>query len=256
MNTFTQLTLSSLLLVATLLLSSCGREPSQTTTQYPALATKAAPLEYKTLLTTYVSPKGVDYQRWSQSPLDLARLQSVTDFYATTHPPIDQQQSLAWHLNAYNAWILQQILTNWPSKGPLDTSLLFFHRKSITISGRKMSLQHLEQQIIRPTFNEPRIHFALNCASRSCPPLHPRPFQAQSLDSTLSELTRVFINTNPHALSLSGKNLQLSKIFDWYQKDFGSRQNLIPFINRYRKVQIPSDSKISFTKYDWALNQS
>jgi len=217
---------------------------------------KSAPEEYNYLLEKYVTPSGVHYLEWSNHTEDLNKLKSVTDYYAQNSPPRDKQESLAWHLNAYNAWILQNILQDWPNEGPLDVSVLFFHKKSITISGKYTSFQHLENDIIRKEFNEPRIHFALNCASRSCPPLHAKPFKAATLDKTLQQLTDDFINKNSLALEESNDLVELSKIFEWYEEDFGGKDQLLSYINQYRDQKIATDKKVKFLSYDWSLNKA
>lgn len=233
------------------LLAACGVQPANA--DLPR-ATEAAPPAYAELLTRYATPKGVRYAVWHGNQADLEKLRSVVDFYAKTLPPQNRDTSLAWHLNAYNAWILHEVLGKYPTEGPLDGNPLFFHLKRITLSGREMSFDHLEQKIIRPTFREPRIHFALNCASESCPPLQTEPFQASTLDRDLEQLTRAFINENPQGLIVEGRELKLSKIFDWYAEDFGGKEGLIEYINRYRNTPVPENAKVRFLDYSWKLN--
>jgi hypothetical protein len=146
------------------------------------------------------------------------------------------------------------IRKKYPTKGPLDGETLFFHGNRIVISGRKTSFDNLEKKVIRPTFKEPRIHFAVNCASESCPPLDIKPFTAATLDVDLDRLTRRFINENPQGVVPSGNKVKLSKIFEWYADDFGGKDQLISYINRYRNAPIPADSKIEFLDYSWKLN--
>lgn len=214
----------------------------------------SAPAVYEQILEKYAIPGGVRYAAWHANPEDLQSLASVTDFYATTQPPKDRDAALAWHINAYNAAILEEILKKFPSKGPLDGESDFFDKQRIVISGKKISFNDLEQKLIRPAFNEPRIHFALNCASESCPPLATKPFVAQTLNEDLERLTRAFINDNPQGVALDGKRLRISKLFDWYAGDFGGKANLIDFINRYRNSQIPDGMKVEFLDYSWKLN--
>ena len=241
-----------------ILLVSCSTTTLDQDRLSLSASTVSAPKDYGILLDKYVTPQGVDYQKWASASDDLSKLEEVTNYYANRRPPEAEKESLAWHLNAYNSWILQSILTSWPNEGPLDASLLFFHKKKIVVSGTRMSLLHFENKVIRKNFQEPRIHFALNCASRSCPPLNEKPFEAKSLDSTLDRLTKNFLNHNPNALREAERQVQLSKIFDWYTKDFGGRKNLIPFINQYRdqNQQLSLDKQISFLPYNWQLNTS
>ncbi len=119
-----------------------------------------------------------------------------------------------------------------------------------------MSFNDLEQKVIRPTFKEPRVHFALNCASASCPPLASRPFDAATLNDQLDQLTRAFMNVNPRAIIGSGGSIALSKIFDWYKDDFAAAGGSVAFINRYRKEPLPAGAKVKFMDYDWSLNET
>jgi len=221
-----------------------------------ARTTDSAPPEYGELLAKYVTPRGVRYEAWHQNQKDMTAIGKVTNFFARTLPPTDRNASLAWHLNAYNSWILNNILKKYPTNGPLDGEILFFHGKRIVISGKKTSFDQLEQKEIRPVFKEPRVHFALNCASESCPPLMNRPFTAKALDADLDRLARAFINDNPHGVvpQPDGKTLKLSKIFEWYEEDFGGKAKEIEFINKYRRS--PVSGTIEFLEYSWKLNRA
>lgn len=218
------------------------------------IASGAYPAAYAELLQKYVTPTGVRYADWHSNPDDMKKIEEVANFYATTTPPADRNANLAWHLNAYNAWILRNILAKYPTKGPLDGETLFFHGNRIVISGKKTSFNDLEQKMIRPVFKEPRIHFALNCASESCPPLNAQPFDATSLDGDLNRLTRAFINNNPQGVVPAGNEVKLSKIFQWYADDFGGKNALVTFINRYRQNPLPEKIKTEFLDYSWKLN--
>ncbi|MEM8955410.1 MAG: DUF547 domain-containing protein [Verrucomicrobiota bacterium] len=216
--------------------------------------------QYNQLLQKYVSPTGVNYQAWHTNRDDRAALLSITAAIAsadlTARSP---DEILAFYLNAYNANILAEILADYPTKGPGNGSALgrakFFRWNKITVAGKKLSFSDLENKIIRKRFNEPRIHFALNCASTSCPPLHSLPFQADTLNQTLTLLTKKYLNHNPHGLQLSNNTLCLSEIFDWYRDDFDNG-NLVAYLNQYRTEKIPADTPVKFMPYDWSLNQS
>lgn len=216
--------------------------------------------QYTTLLQKYVSPSGVNYQAWHAHSADRASLAAVTNAIAETNPAtLTRNQQLAFYLNAYNANILAEILADFPTKGPGNGSALgrakFFRWNKITVAGKKLSFADLENKIIRKQFNEPRIHFALNCASTSCPPLHNLAFHADTIDQTLTTLTKNYLNENPHGLKLEGPTVCLSEIFDWYRADFNDG-NLIPYLNQYRTKKIPAGTNIKFIPYDWSLNQS
>lgn len=239
----------------TLLLVCCAPSCSQST--MPPVAASAHPPEYSELLKAYVTPTGVRYAAWHANKADVGRLKKVTEFFASTAPPADRSASLAWHLNAYNAWILNNILAKYPTKGPMEGGGSFFDRDGIMISERKTSFNDFEKNVIRPTFKDPRVHFALNCASRSCPPLQGKPFDPAMLEADLDWLARNFIDNNPQGVvpEPGGRSVRLSKIFDWYADDFGGRGSQIAFINRYRKQPLPPDSKADFMDYNWSLNE-
>ena len=230
----------------TFTIASCS---TSTTSHSPSALSAAAesyPQVYQELLDQYVSPKGVRYTVWSQSSEELKKLKGVTQYYANNSAPTNQQEALAWYINAYNAWMIQKIFDHWPNEGPLDASLLFFHKKSIRVAGKRMSFQHLENEIIRKKFDEPRIHFALNCASLSCPPLHDQAFQSKTLDRTLQKLTKDYINNNAFALIEKQNEVQISKIFEWYHEDFGGTENLLNYINQYRNKPLSTQKKVTF----------
>lgn len=224
-----------------------------------AAADAAAPPGLAALYERYVTADGVRYAAWHGHREDRQRLRQTAAFYAGSQPPRDRRGSLAWHLNAYNVWVLELVLQAYPVGGPLEIADDFFQRRSITVAGRRMSLDELEHDIIRPRFNDPRIHFAVNCAAASCPPLHPEPFSGDTLEQTLDRLTRDFINRNPQGVRTTGRRgaeVRLSKIFEWYAEDFGGEDGLIDYVNQYRDQPVRADARVRFLDYDWRLNES
>ncbi len=116
-----------------------------------------------------------------------------------------------------------------------------------------MSFNHLENEIIRPVFNEPRIHFALNCAAASCPPLRDEAYVGSKLDAQLTEQTKAFVNTNPHGVQVQGRSAKVSQIFNWFSGDFGDVKQ---FINQYRDEALPRFGKLNYLDYDWTRNDA
>ncbi|MGF1657009.1 MAG: DUF547 domain-containing protein [Verrucomicrobiales bacterium] len=221
------------------------------------IAATEYPDVYAKLLQTYVGPEGVKYAQWHANEQDMEAIREVVEFYGTTKPPEDKAASLAWHLNAYNAWILHNILRKYPTDGPLAGEAFFFHGNRIRVSGQRTSFDNLEQKLIRPVFNEPRIHFALNCAAESCPPLWNQPFRAATLDADLEMLTLAFINNHPEGVVVAPDGrVQLSKIFEWYAEDFGGKDNLLAYVNQYRNQNIPIDARVEILEYSWSLNET
>ncbi len=243
--------LAVLLVAATMIGCTGGYRPDE---KLPR-AEEAYVVEYEYLLGKYVGPKGVRYAEWRRSQSDLTALSKATAFYARTLPPENREASLAWHLNAYNANVLEKILSKYPTSGPLSGDPLFFRHNNIILSGGETSLDTIEQGLIRPIFNDPRIHFALNCAAKSCPPLHADPFEAGTLDGTLEELTGAFLKNNPEGLRVEGGKVMVSRLLDWYAVDFGGSGRIVEFLNRYVLAPVPADAEIGFLYYSWELNE-
>jgi hypothetical protein len=163
-----------------------------------------------------------------------------------------RETKMAYWINAYNAFTLKLIVDNYPTKSILnfDGGKTWDVRR-IRLGDKKYSLNNLENDILRPQFKDPRIHFAINCAAKSCPPLWNHAYSAENLESTLETRARAFIN-NPDYNTLSAKSAQVSKIFDWYGVDFGG---LRVFLNKYADKALDSNAAIRFNEYDWNLNE-
>ncbi len=216
-------------------------------------------LEYTRLLSKYVTPQGVKYAAWHDDTTDRAALGKVVEDIAHEKPEGSRDEKLAFYLNAYNANILNGVLENYPTRSVRDIAALFgfFTQNRITVAGEKMSFNHLEKDIIHG-FNEPRIHFALNCASASCPPLRPKAYTGDKLSAELDQQTTAFLNGDPHGVKATedGKKADVSKIFDWNAGDFQAAGGVVGFINKYRKPALAPDAKVSYMSYDWNLNDA
>ncbi len=163
-----------------------------------------------------------------------------------------KKEKLAYWINAYNAFTIKLIVDNYPisSIQKLDGGKPW-DRKWIKIGDKTYSLNNIENDIIRPQFNEPRIHFAVNCAAKSCPPLSNSAWTPANLEEKFETATKKFINNSQYnAIDKNGATV--SKIFDWYKEDFG---DLTAFLNKYSDVQIKSGGKIKFMDYNWGLNE-
>jgi len=213
---------------------------------------------YNRLLGKYVTAGGVKYAEWKANAADMQALQSVVDGIAKENvAAMGKQQQLAFYINAYNAWILHEALDKYPTKSVKDALFTFFTGKRITVAGQQMSFNALEKDTIRSKFGEPRVHFALNCASRSCPPLNRAAFSADKLDGQFETLAKGYVNSE-HGVQFNAatKSAELSKIFDWYKDDFKADGGALAFINKRRATPIPADAKISYQDYDWNLNEA
>jgi len=205
---------------------------------------------FSDLLKRYVSAAGnVDYAGLKK---EHAALDAYLSALSKNTPASSwsRNEKLAYWINAYNAVTLDLILDNYPLTKITDLDKgKPWDKKIVTLGDERYTLNQIENEIIRPQFNEPRIHFAVNCAAASCPPLRNEAFVASKLESQLEEQTRSFIRNEAYN-ALSGKTLRASKIFDWYGEDFG---DLNEFFGKY--MNLPSDANIEFTEYNWSLNK-
>jgi Protein of unknown function, DUF547 len=222
-------------------------------TEKPAPQQATADLHdaFDAILKKYVSSTGkVNYKSLKENKADLeAYTKALSD-----NPPADKapkNERFAYWINAYNAFTLKLIVDNYPlsSITKLDGGKPW-DVKRITIGGKKYSLNDIENNILRP-MGDARIHFAINCAAKSCPPIHNVAFTAANLNSVLESRTKRFIN-DTKANALKDSELKISKIFDWYGKDF---DKIPEFINRFAITKVKTDAKIGFMDYDWSLNE-
>lgn len=209
-------------------------------------------LGFDALLKKHVSANGtVNYKT-------LKKDKSKLDAYCTllsTHPvqkAWTKDKKLAYWINAYNAFTLKLIVDNYPLKSITDLhGGKPWDQKWINIGTKKYSLNQIENDIIRPQFKDPRIHFAVNCAAKSCPKLMNGAFLENYLDTQLDNQTKAFIN-NSVANTLQSNKVQVSKIFEWYAVDFG---DLNAFLNKYSNTKINKGAPITYKEYNWQLNE-
>ncbi|MEO1097147.1 MAG: DUF547 domain-containing protein [Bacteroidota bacterium] len=163
----------------------------------------------------------------------------------------------AFFINAYNLIVIYQVAKFYPLKSPLDRSG-FFDRVKHTVAGESITLNALEIKKLVLTYKDPRIHFVLACAAVSCPPLASFAYLPSKLNSQLDTRTKLSVNNNNWLkVSTGAKQASISKIFDWYKKDFtmNGENTVIEFINKYRKAAIPASYSIVHYEYDWSLNE-
>lgn len=219
--------------------------------------TSAWTADYGRLLGKYATPNGVKYSEWKNNAADLQALQGVVDGIAQEKvDSLGQKEQLAFYVNAYNAWILHEALAKYPTKSVKDALFSFFTSKRIKVAGEQTSFNALEKETIRSKFNDARVHFALNCASRSCPPLQAKPFRGDKLEAQFESLAKGFVNSERGVRIGQGNSVALSKIFDWYKDDFAKQGGATEFINKRQTTPLPKDAKITYQEYDWSLNEA
>ncbi|MFI5134355.1 MAG: DUF547 domain-containing protein [Chitinophagales bacterium] len=207
------------------------------------------------LLTKYVSDKGVANYKAMMN--EKGKLQSYLQMLGENPPQTawPESEQMAYWINAYNAFTVKLILDHYPVKSIRDIDGgKPWDDPFITIGGEKYSLNNIEHDILRTQFNDPRIHFAINCASKSCPRLLNEAYTAVQLDQQLNAQAKEFVN-DPSKNKITTNSVQLSSIFDWYKDDFTKKGTLIDFLNQYSSIKIQSTATISFLNYDWSLNE-
>ena len=200
-------------------------------------------------LKKFVDKKGnVDYYNWSKNSKGLLAYINVLE---QNHPKEhwSKNEKLSYWINAYNALTVNLIIKNFPISSIKDIDNPW-GQKILHTKSKSYSLDEIEHKILRK-MNEPRIHFAINCASVSCPNLSNSAYFATSLSDQLDKATRDFLI---HKNLISKNEIKISKIFLWFKKDFGSKKKLIAFIEKYSSVKL-INPRIGYLNYDWNLNK-
>ena len=218
--------------------------------------------DFSRLLETYVQDHLVKYSAWKANAQDVAALGHYVDQLAAMDPAgWEDADALAYWINLYNAVTLRLILDNYPLESIKDLGGFLksspWKKELVTVGGRALTLNGIENDIIRPEFGDPRIHFALNCASVGCPPLGQEAYFPDRLSEQLDAACSWAMN-HDQWVRQDGDKLLLTKIFDWYGKDFtADGASVLEFIKRYRTEFVPEgEPKIDFMPYDWSLNEA
>ena len=215
---------------------------------------------YGTLLEQYVRDGVVDYMGLKQNE---ARLDEYLKLLENTDlSRLDRDETYAFYVNAYNAWTLKVILSAYPGIKSIRELGVFstgpWKKKIVRIDGRVISLDDVEYGILRKEYDDPRVHFVVNCASKSCPPLISEPYRGDILNQQMDVATRNFIN-DPTYNYLEGNTLYVSRLFKWYGGDF--TDGVVPFFLTYAQGKLKQQLearkdrlRVKYLDYDWALN--
>lgn len=233
-----------------------------------AAAAYAAAFEHRdwdAIVQRHVSAIGeVDYAaiKANRAPLD-AYVQALAAASPDSHRERfpTRAAELAYWLNAYNALVTRGIVDAYPTRGvrALGPMLAFFRRADYTLGGRRLSLNTLEHEIIRARYRDPRIHFAVVCASLSCPRLAREAFSASTLDAQLDTRVRESLaEARMVSIEAAGKTLRLTSLFKWYAADFG---DVRAFVRRYSSAErmqeldgLGPNPRVRYFDYDWSIN--
>lgn len=198
----------------------------------------------------------VTYQKLKSDPTTLDEL--VAYIGKAKVDKSDTAALQAFYINAYNIMVIKGVVDAYPIASPLKVEG-FFEGKKYTIAGKSMTLNDLENNVLRANYpDEPRFHFALVCAGLGCPPIIPAAYLPSTLDTQLQTQTKLAIN-NPKFTQYDANKgkLKLSQIFEWYKGDFTRKgQSLVDFVNKYRAEPLPEKTKTGYYTYVWDLNDA
>jgi len=218
----------------------------------PLQAQKADHSLWNIVLQNHVSNEGkVDYKSIKSNPTNLEKYIQLLS-QSTPDESWLKEEKLAYWINAYNALTVDLICRNYPVNSIKDIKNPW-EQRLWKLDNKDYNLEEIEHEILRK-MNEPRIHFAIVCASFSCPKLQNEAFQSSKIDAQLTKATKEFL-ADSNRNNINKYSLELSKIFQWFSKDFKQNGSLIDFLNRYIDIQISEKAKIKFKDYNWNLNE-
>jgi hypothetical protein len=222
------------------------------------------------LLKTYVVPgsDGLNRVAYSRLKADHAQLKAyVASLEAIDVAALDRPEQFAFWANLYNAKTIDVVLDKYPVKSIKDVSLGGglkslvgggpWQAKVITVAGQSMSLDDIENVVMRPTFKDPRVHYSVNCASVGCPNLQPDAFTGANLEQQLTAAGKAFVNS-PRGVVVTGGRAKVSSIYSWFKADFGGTDakvldHLKSFASPELKAKLDPLTTIADHDYDWAL---
>ena len=211
---------------------------------------------YDALLKKYVSKNGnVNYKGFKT---DASKLDSYLDYLATTKPQKSWSaaKTKAFWANAYNAYTIKLIIDNYPLKSIMSIKEKGKDAWNIPfakVGGKTYTLNHIEHEILRKNYNDPKIHVAVNCASISCPQLGNFAFTEANYEAKTASLMRKFVNDS-NRNKITPSKVQLSQIFSWFKGDFTKKGDIVEFLNQYSDTKINPDAKLKHLTYNWNLN--
>ncbi len=209
--------------------------------------------DYQDILSKYVTSDGVKYKKLKAK--GTAQLDQVIQAITSETPSGSDADKLAYYINAYNAWMIKTVVDHYPTDNLLANNSKLFDEKRIKVDGKQMSFNDLEHGIIRERYKEARIHFVVNCGAESCPPISKTAFTGTNLYDELHKQTVNFINSK-QGVDQKGESLNVSKLFEWYAKDFKAASpngTVLGYIKKYKKLS--GNPALSFQEYSWQINE-
>ncbi len=247
----------TILLVGLFFINACG-------TLNPQQA-KTKPVSHQLfdeLLKRYVTDEGlVDYRGFMTDSAQLTEYIDLLSNNAPNDSNWSEDDQIAYWINLYNAATIDLVLQYYPVESIKDIGSSIqvpfvntpWDIQFIEIAGERYDLNNIEHNILRKKWAEPRIHFAINCASLSCPKLRREAYEGDLLQRQLDEQAREFVNDD-FRNDITTTGASLSKLFDWFGGDFRKKMPVRTFVNQYSEIKISEEVEISYKEYDWRLN--
>ena len=222
--------------------------------------------EFDKLLKKYVSKGLVNYSGLMNEKTSLLNYnKSLEEVSKSEYDAFSREEKLAFLINAYNSFTLQLILDHYPISSIGEIGGLFkkvnlmrgtpWKKEFFTLVGEKRNLDWIEHEKLRKDFGEPRIHFAIVCASIGCPPLRAEAYVPKNINSQLESNKKVFLSdASKNSYDASKNKLSISPIFKWFEKDFTKKGTVQEFLENEFPAKVLKEAKIEYTDYDWNLN--
>lgn len=202
-------------------------------------------------LEKFMTNGEINYAAIQADPADLNELYDIVSNMTTEGKAYEFGK--AFHINAYNLLVIKQVTLFYPISSPFDVNGFFDNIKH-EVCKEDMTLDELEKELILPTYEDPRIHFALVCAAHGCPPLATKAYRPNILENQLEEKAKQMINDDSF-VQVQNSQINISKIFEWYANEFTDGSNtVVDYLNQYRVTKIPDQVSVRYNEYDWSLN--
>lgn len=235
-----------------LVAAACAQEPPPE--PVPPKPVWVAGLDH--ILAAHVHGERVDYEALRKQ--DAGALRQLLDQLAAVDvAKLDRPARLAFYLDLYNATMLQAVLDHVakdPKWTPAAAEFAVFEERRVRLASGVVTLNHLENEIVRKQFADPRIHVALVCGARSCPPLPDRAFAPADLDGVLDRRFAAFLaDPSRNRVDRAAKVVRLSRLFEWYAADFGGEAGVRKLLGEHFGTEV-ARYRIEYLDYDWSLN--
>jgi Protein of unknown function, DUF547 len=265
----TKITLPATLPISrrTILVSGAASGVAMTVPSIAFANTANIDTRYAALLARYVvagrdGVNRVAYGRWKANAADMTAIAGVVTGYEAIRPStLSREARFAFWVNLYNALTLKVVLEAFPVRSIRNIGVGGpWRRALVTVEGRRLSLDDIEHRTLRTGWREPRIHYAVNCASIGCPNLMARPWSAATLEGDLDRAARAYVNSPRGVRAIGARQVRVSSIYHWFKEDFGGNNaGVLAHLRRYADADLRASldgASIDGHDYDWSVNSA